>query len=113
MSPIDLMLASLGACTSMTMRMYAERKGWPLTDVAVKLRLRKVDAADCPGCTAKTGKIDRIDREIELSGALDDEQRRRLLAIADHCPVHKIMLGEKVIVSRLAGEVPEDDPVHG
>ncbi|MSP48297.1 MAG: osmotically inducible protein C [Alphaproteobacteria bacterium] len=99
--PYDLLSAALGACTSMTMRMYAERKGWPLERATVRLRHEKVHAADCADCETKPQKIDRIERSICLEGPLDDEQRRRLLEIADKCPVHQTLHRENEIVSRL------------
>lgn len=92
--PFEYLLSGLGACTSMTVRMYADRKGWKLARVSVRLDMDKIVASD------GTGKIDRIVREIELEGDLDDEQRRRLLAIAEHCPVHKFLSAEKRIETR-------------
>ena len=101
-SPYDLLLGSLGACTSMTISMYARRKQWPLESVRVTLRHAKIHATDCAECDTKVGKLDRIDREIELVGALDDEQRQRLLEIADKCPVHRTLMSEIDIVTRHA-----------
>jgi putative redox protein len=92
--PFEYLLSALGACTSMTIRMYADRKGWKLARVSVRLDMDKVDAAD------GKGKIDRIVREVELEGDLDAEQRLRLLAIAEHCPVHKYLSAEKRIETR-------------
>lgn len=87
-APLQYLLASLGACTAMTLRLYSDRKKWPLQDVDVKLKLSKVpvDAAD----PAK-GQADHILREIRLSGALDDEMRTRLMEVANKCPVHKML----------------------
>ncbi|TVR97556.1 MAG: alpha/beta fold hydrolase [Rhodospirillales bacterium] len=102
-SPYDLLAAGLGACTTMTIRMYAEHKNIPLQRVAVTLTHRKVHAADCAECETKTGKIDHIRREITLEGDLDDATRKRLLEIADRCPVHRTLHSEVWIESRLAG----------
>lgn len=99
--PYGLLLAALGACTSITLRMYADRKRWPLRHVAVRLRRSKVHAADCAGCEEKAGKIDRIEREIELGGELSDEQRRRLAEIADKCPVHQTLTRRNEVVTTL------------
>ena len=101
-SPYDFLLASLGSCTSMTIAMYARRKGWLLTDVTVQLRHSKIHAADCLDCETKEGRIDRIERNIQLSGALTEEQRLRLLEIANMCPVHRTLTGEINIQTRLA-----------
>jgi uncharacterized OsmC-like protein/fermentation-respiration switch protein FrsA (DUF1100 family) len=93
-SPYDLLLASLGACTSMTLRMYASRKEWPLESVTVSLRHSRVHAEDCAHCETESGRLDRVEREIELTGSLDAEQRRRLLEVADRCPVHRTLHSE-------------------
>jgi len=99
-TPYDLLLASLGACTAMTLRLYAERKGLPLDRVTVRLRHAKIYAADCAQCETREGKIDRIQREIMLEGALDQDTRARLLEIADKCPVHRTLTSEVDIVTR-------------
>lgn len=101
-SPYDLLLAGLGACTSMTVRMYADQKQWPLDKVTVRLKHEKVHAQDCTECETREGKIDRIEREIELEGGLDDAQRSRLLEIANKCPVHRTLHSEVDIPTRLA-----------
>ncbi len=105
-APYDLLLASLGACTSMTIRMYADLKKLPLERVTVTLRHDKVHAADCAECETREGKVDRIERVVELQGPLDDGQRARLLEIANKCPVHRTLHSEIRIPTRLA----EADP---
>jgi putative redox protein len=94
LTPYDLLLAGLGACTSMTLRLYAEHKGLPLERVSVALKHSRIHAADCETCETKEGKIDRIDRVLTLTGNLDAEQRKRLLEIADKCPVHRTLTSE-------------------
>ena len=93
-SPYELLLASLGACTSMTLRLYAQRKGFDLQRVTVRLQHSRIHAEDCLDCETKQGFLDRIDRTIELAGNLDETQKRRLLEIAEHCPVHKTLKSE-------------------
>jgi putative redox protein len=100
-TPYDLVLAGLGACTSMTVRMYADRKGWPLERVRVTLRHSRIHAKDCADCETRTGFVDQIDRDIELSGGLDDDQRQRLLHIAERCPVHQTLTSEIRIATSL------------
>ena len=92
--PYDLLLAGLGACTSMTLRLYADNKKWPLTRVSVRLMHNKIHAEDCLNCETKEGMVDRIDRNITFEGPLDAEQRKRLLEIADKCPVHRTLESE-------------------
>lgn len=101
-TPYGLLLAALGACTSMTLRLYARRKQLPLERVTVRLHHERVHAADCANCDEKPARIDRIDRTLELTGDLDDAQRQRLLEIADRCPVHRTLIGEVRIETRLA-----------
>lgn len=103
-TPYDLLLAGLGACKAMTMRMYADRKGWLLGKANVHLKHKRIHAADCADCETKEGKIDRIEVEIELFGELSEEQRERLLEIADRCPVHRTLTSETSIVSSLTPE---------
>jgi len=93
-SPYDYLLAALGACTAMTVRLYAERKAWPLERVSVALRHAKIHAKDCAECETREGMLDRIDRTITFAGDLDAEQRKRLLEIADKCPVHRTLTSE-------------------
>ena len=92
--PYDLLLAGLGACTSMTLRLYAERKDLPLDRVTVRLTHEKIHAEDCAECETRHGTIDRIDRKIALEGALSPDQRKRLIEIADKCPVHRTLESE-------------------
>jgi uncharacterized OsmC-like protein len=89
--PYELLLAALGACTSMTVRMYADRKGWPLREVVVELDIARVYAEDCVHCEEPRAMIDRIQRRITLTGPLDATQRARLAEIAKKCPVHKTL----------------------
>jgi putative redox protein len=104
-SPYELLLAALGECTVMTLRMYARQKQWPLENAHVTLTHDKIHAADCADCETKTGKVDRIDREIELVGPLDATQRARLLEIADKCPVHRTLHSEVQVVTRTRAPV--------
>jgi acetyl esterase/lipase/uncharacterized OsmC-like protein len=99
-NPYDLLLSALGACTAMTLRLYAGRKQWPLERVSVTLRHQKIHAQDCAGCETKAGKIDRIERDIRMTGPLDAEQRARLLEIANKCPVHRTLHSEVNVVTR-------------
>lgn len=100
-TPYDYLLASLGACKSMTVRMYANRKGIPLDRVAVSLRHDKIHAEDCEDCETAEGKIDQIEVDIEITGDLDADTRQRLFEIADKCPVHRTLHGEIKIRSNL------------
>ncbi len=102
-NPYELLLMSLGACTSMTLRLYATRKALPLEHVVVRLRHSKVHAEDCANCETKAAMIDRIDRAIELVGALDEAQRTQLLQIAEMCPVHRTLSAKIDIRTTLAG----------
>ncbi|MHB8271507.1 bifunctional alpha/beta hydrolase/OsmC family protein [Bradyrhizobium sp.] len=100
--PYDFVLAGLGACTSMTMRMYADRKALPLERVTVTLKHSKIHAQDCAECETKEGMLDQIDRTIAMEGALDAEQRGKLMEIADKCPVHRTLTSEIHIVTHAA-----------
>ncbi len=100
--PYGYLLAALGTCTAMTLRMYARQKKWPLQKVRVQLKHDKIYAADCATCETKEGKVDRIERLIELDGPLSDEQRQRLREIADRCPVHRTLTSEILIATQLA-----------
>lgn len=93
-TPYDLLLAALGSCTSMTVELYARRKGWPLEGVTARLRHARVHATDCAECETKEGRIDRVELDVALSGPLSDEQRSKLLEIAEKCPVHRTLLSE-------------------
>jgi uncharacterized OsmC-like protein/alpha/beta superfamily hydrolase len=100
--PYDYVLAGLGACTSITMRMYADRKALPLDRVTVTLSHSKIHAEDCAECETKIGMLDQFDRVIKIEGALDAEQRKRLMEIADKCPVHRTLESEIHIVTKAA-----------
>jgi putative redox protein len=102
LEPYDFVLAGLGACTSMTMRMYADRKSLPLERVTVTLKHSRIHAEDCAECETKTGMLDQIDRTIAMEGALDADQRGKLMEIADKCPVHRTLTSEIHIVTHAA-----------
>jgi putative redox protein len=103
-SPYDYLQAALGACTGMTVQMYARRKQWPLESVIVRMRHEKIHAEDCAHCEEKDRKVDRFERELELKGALSADQRQRLLEIAEKCPVHRTLQAEVLIDTRLREE---------
>jgi uncharacterized OsmC-like protein len=92
--PYELLLAALGACTAMTLRLYADRKHLALTRIEVRLQHKRIYATDCAECETKAGMLDRIERSIKLEGELSDEQRARLLEMADKCPVHRTLKSE-------------------
>ncbi|HLJ13697.1 MAG TPA: OsmC family protein [Bryobacteraceae bacterium] len=99
-SPYELLLGALGACTSMTVAMYARRKAWPLQEVTVYLRHSRIHATDCADCETKDGLLDRIERDIHFDGPLSDEQRSKLIEIANKCPVHRTLTSEVDIQTR-------------
>ena len=99
--PYEYLLAALGACTNMTVRMYADRKRWPLREVRTTLSHAKSYAADCKDCEQPGAMVDRIERQITLFGELSEEQRSRLLQIADRCPVHRTLTSKIVIHTAL------------
>jgi putative redox protein len=100
-SPYDLLLAALGACTSMTVGMYARKKAWPLESVTVRLRHSRLHAADCVNCETKEQMLDRIERDVRFIGVLTDEQRAKLLEISNKCPVHRTLSSHIEIQTRL------------
>jgi putative redox protein len=100
--PYDLLLAALGSCTAITIRSYAALKKWPLENVHVTLKHRKIYATDCAECETKEGKIDQIERVIRLDGVLSAEQKTRLMQIADKCPVHRTLTSEVRILTSAA-----------
>ncbi|NBB88108.1 MAG: alpha/beta fold hydrolase [Bacteroidetes bacterium] len=101
-TPYDYLLGALGSCTAMTLRMYAERKEWPLDGVSVRLSHEKIHARDCASCETQKGKVDHISRVLTLTGDLTDEQRERLIHIADRCPVHQTLHSEITVDTREA-----------
>jgi putative redox protein len=100
-APYDLLMAALGTCKVMTLRMYSDRKQWPLEAVTVQLNHKKIDAAECETCDTKEGRLDQFECEIDVTGELDDQQKKRLLQIADRCPVHRTLHSEIVVRSKL------------
>lgn len=102
--PYEYLLIGLGACTAMTLRMYAERKDLPLRRVHVHLSHRKIHAQDCADCETREGKVDESTREIRLEGDLTEEQRERLLEIANRCPVHRTLTSEIKVRSCLSDD---------
>jgi len=96
-NPYDLLLSALGTCTAMTVRMYADRKGIPLERTTIRLRHDRIHAQDCEECETEKGLLSQITRDIHLEGDLTDDQRAKLMAIADRCPVHRTLTSEIVV----------------
>ena len=105
-SPYDLLSAALATCTSMTLKMYASHKKLDLESATVRVRHGKIHAEDCEDCESNEGRIDQFERELSLRGTLTEEQRQRLLEIADRCPVHRTLHGEVKVQTSLAGDRP-------
>jgi putative redox protein len=104
-TPYELLLGALGACTAMTVRLYAQRKGWPLEGVEVALSHDRIHAADCRDWETCEGSLDRITKRLTLRGPLDEAQRQRLAEIAQRCPVHRTLTG-KVQIEQLLDQPP-------
>jgi len=100
-TPYELLLAALGACTAMTLRMYADRKGWPLESVELRLSHDRIHATDCAECDTREGFLDHVTKQLTLHGDLDDEQRARLAEIAERCPVRRTLQRDIAIEQRL------------
>ena len=100
-TPYELLLGALGACTAMTVTLYAQRRGWELTGVTVELEHDRIDARDCEDCETQEGFLDRIRKRITVDGPLHEEQRARLEEIARRCPVQKTLTNEVKIVDDL------------
>lgn len=99
--PYDQLLASLGSCTAITLKLYARRKGWPLERIRVELSHERIHAEDCEKCETKTGKVDRIEKTIYVAGALSPDQVDRLLEIARNCPVNQTLKTENEIIDEI------------
>ena len=101
--PYDYLLMALGSCTAMTVRMYADRKKWPLEEVFVELLHHKTHAEDCEDCDNKGSRIDHIEKELIVKGELSEQQKNRLLEISEKCPVNKTLQSDIKITSTLGG----------
>ncbi len=99
--PYDYLLMALGSCTAITMRMYANRKEWPVEDIYIEMRHNKVHAEDCEDCDDPKARIDKIEKEIIVKGDLDRDQIDRLLEISKKCPVHKTMIKSVIVDSTI------------
>jgi putative redox protein len=100
--PYALLLAALGTCTAMTLQLYAKKKGWPLERIEVSLRHGRVHARDCERCEDPASKAELIERDMHLTGDLSEDQRQRLLSIAQRCPVHRTLMSKITITDRLS-----------
>jgi len=101
-NPYELLLSALGACTAITVRMYAQRKGWPLESIEVALQHERIHAQDCADCETRDGYLDQITKYISLRGPLDADQRERLLDVSERCPVQQTLQHEIHIESRFS-----------
>lgn len=108
-TPYDFLLASLGACTAMTLRIFADRRGWPLEGVAIRLWQSRIYEKDCEDCPVAEVGIEQIEREIDLAGPLTEEQQEGLLRVADRCPVGQTLSrGIRILPARSA-RISDDD----
>lgn len=104
--PYELLLMALGSCTSISLRMYARRHDWPLDRIVIALKHSRVHPVDSANCEKETRRLERIDRTLYLRGQLTPEQKQRLLALADRCPVHQTLSGHIEIVTKLDESIP-------
>ena len=100
-TPYELLCSAVGACVAITVRMYADHKGWPLESISVDVKHGRVHADDCADCETKKGMIDHLYKTVRLVGDLDDDQFARLMQVADRCPVHRTLTREiRIVTSR-------------